>query len=574
MEWFNNLNARPRLICSFGALLVLTIGIGYLGVSSLSAANARVQALYGDMQGAIAVENMAVCKNDIARQQRDAFVRFDEPQVVAADLNATKTDAATIHDDLETAERSFASPEGKAVLANLLAVIPDYAKIVDGINEAIAGRDMATAKARLVAAGPVAAQMSAAINRAREMKEARARDGFETNNLAYRTARTLTISVAAASLLLGLILSFYIARGFSVPLSQAVVALEKVAANDLTVSLAIETNDEVGRMARALNTAVGKLNATMLGVADNAATASSSANQLAAASDAIATGAQEQAASLEETSASLEQISAAVRMSADNARKASELASGSENSFERGRDEISAVAAMAEISASSAKISEIISTVDEIAFQTNLLAVNAAVEAARAGEEGRGFAVVASEVRSLAQRSSGAAKEIKTLIQDSLRKVERGSELVNRVTQLVSQIAHTSAEQSQGIEQVNTAMTQMDQVTQSNSAQTEELSATAESLSEQATQLMEVIGAFHLDRTKAPETQTHLSHFGEPDEAMSLSLRPAARPGASRVLARRSASPARRQMVRSKPAGVTTASVARSEQSDASFEEF
>jgi methyl-accepting chemotaxis protein len=167
---------------------------------------------------------------------------------------------------------------------------------------------------------------------------------------------------------------------------------------------------------------------------------------------------------------------------------------------------------MAEINDSSAKISDIISTIDEIAFQTNLLAVNAAVEAARAGEEGRGFAVVASEVRSLALRSAGAAKEIKVLIQDSLRKVEKGTELVNksgetlqgivssvkRVADIVGEIAHASEEQSTGIEQVNSAMTQMDQVTQSNSAQTEELSGTAQSLAEQAERLLELVGTFKL----------------------------------------------------------------------------
>jgi methyl-accepting chemotaxis protein len=330
------------------------------------------------------------------------------------------------------------------------------------------------------------------------------------------------VAAATRGLLIGVLLAvafaipitMWIVRSITRPLSEAVAVLDRVGACDLSVSLDIHTRDEIGQMASALNTALDKLRSTLQEVTQSATNANSSSRELSAAAEAIASGAQEQAASLEETSASLEQITATVRQSADNAKQASQLASNSKESAERGQDVVSsAITAMEEINVASAKISDIISTIDEIAFQTNLLAVNAAVEAARAGEEGRGFAVVASEVRSLAQRSAGAAKEIKALIQDSLRKVEKGSELVNRsgetlqsivssvkrVTDIVGEIAAAAEEQSTGIDQVNTAVTQIDQVTQSNSAQTEELSSTSQALSDQSSRLLKLVAIFTLD---------------------------------------------------------------------------
>jgi methyl-accepting chemotaxis protein len=499
MSWFKNLNATPRLMISFGVLLVLTLGIGYLSIDNLSKANDRLGALYQeDMLGAMRVNDIAVARAMNGRSVRDAMLHINEPSVVAEDEKVSFAEIASIRADIEAAGKSASSSESQEVLTIMSGALPAYEQGHREIYQYIETKDLARAEARLTSVTEAAKPLFDAAARAIEIKQKHAEEKFQTNRESYQTARSMVMGASFISLVLGLILSIVIARSFSVPLGQAVAALEKVAAGDLTASLDVETQDEVGRMAKALNGAVERLNRTMQEVADNAANASSSSQQLAAASEAIASGAQEQAASLEETSASLEQISAAVRLSADNALKASDLASGSRQSADRGQEGMSAVAAMADISAASAKISDIISTVDEIAFQTNLLAVNAAVEAARAGDEGRGFAVVASEVRSLAQRSAVAAKEIKGLIQDSMRKVERGSELVNRVTQLVGEIAHTSVEQSTGIEQVNTAMTQMDQVTQSNSAQTEELSATAESLSEQAAHLLELISTFTL----------------------------------------------------------------------------
>jgi methyl-accepting chemotaxis protein len=501
MNWFKNLNATPRLMGSFGVILVLTLGISYLAVTNLSKANDRIDSLYHtDMFGMEEADGMSVDVATLARLSFHAMLNASDHAAVANDERDMQANLAELHANLDAADKHFTDKKGLEQLAIVRKAIPAYGESLQALYRALNAKDMATAKTALEAVGPYRAIIKNACDTARETKREHAEDQYQTNLASYQAARSLTLGASLASLALGILLSIVIARSFSVPLGHAVATLEKVANGDLTVTLDVDTKDEVGRMAMALNSAVERLNSTMREVVDNAANASSSAQQLAAASDAIAAGAQEQAASLEETSASLEQITAAVRLSADHARKASELASGSRNSADHSKDEMSAVTAMAEISSSSSRISEIISTVDEIAFQTNLLAVNAAVEAARAGEEGRGFAVVASEVRSLAQRSSAASKEIKGLIQDSLKKVGRGSELVNRVTQLVGEIAHTSEEQSAGIEQVNTAMTQMDQVTQSNSAQTEELSATAESLSEQSARLLELISAFTLSR--------------------------------------------------------------------------
>ncbi len=334
----------------------------------------------------------------------------------------------------------------------------------------------------------------------------------------YRSARLSLITLAAVALALGSVLAWWLTVGITRPLSQALKVAETVAQGDLTSHIESSRRDETGELLQALkdmSDSLVRIVGEVRGGTDTIATASS---QIAAGNLDLSGRTEQQASSLEETAASMEELTSAVKHNADNAQHANQLAVAASGVALKGGSAVSQVVqTMDAINSSSRKIVDIISVIDGIAFQTNILALNAAVEAARAGEQGRGFAVVAAEVRNLAQRSAAAAKEIKTLIGDSVAKVQEGSQQVaqagqtmdeivdsvKRVTDIMAEITATSQEQSSGIAQVNQAITQMDQVTQQNAALVEEAAAAAASLQEQAGNLSQVVSVFKLDRRQS-----------------------------------------------------------------------
>ncbi|HWI83614.1 methyl-accepting chemotaxis protein, partial [Ramlibacter sp.] len=418
-----------------------------------------------------------------------------------------------------------ADPEVTDTEKTLLAKIAELdaalrPKVEQALRRDASGAPASDAAALLIAqVRPLQRQLLTSLMELAAEERRRLEDEIETADASYERTRTTMIVLAGLAIVAGALMAWLATRSVTRPLAEAVAVAGAVAAGDLTREVPVRSTDETGQLMQALKAMNQSLMRIVGGVRAGTDTIASASGQIASGTQDLSQRTEEQASSLEETAASMEQLTATVKQNAEHARQADALAQSAADVAVRGGRVVGEVVdTMGTINQASRRIADIIGVIDGIAFQTNILALNAAVEAARAGEQGRGFAVVAAEVRNLAQRSAEAAKEIKGLIDDSVGKVDAGTELVGqagrtmeevvgsikRVTGIIGEIAAASQEQIAGIEQVNRAITEMDQVTQQNAALVEEASAASRSMQEQAGHLVDAVSLFKLEAGGRP----------------------------------------------------------------------
>jgi len=505
------LNIKARLSILVAVLLAFLALSGALTLHWVARGNDALATVYNDRvvplkQLKILADAYAVSMVDVAHKVRDGSLNADDGanKVTAAFGEIDKQWKAYTATYLVPAEKELvakATPLMKQADEGghkLLALI--RAKDMDGLKAF-------TAQGMYEAIDPIGDVLDQLINVQLDV----AKLEYDKSQAAYQSTVWTIVVLTTLAVVAGIGVAWYIIQSIVGPIGQAVTVAQTVASGDLTSRIEVRSTDETGQLLAALKHMNDGLSTLVSSVRNSSESIATGTSQIAIGNADLSQRTEEQASNLQQTAASMEELTATVHHNSETAQQATQLAASACATAEKGGVVVGqVVATMDTITQASKKISDIIGVIDGIAFQTNILALNAAVEAARAGEQGRGFAVVASEVRTLAQRSAQAAKEIKSLINDSVDKVDTGARLVSeagetmgeivqqvkRVTDLIAEISHATQEQSSGISQVGHAVTQLDQVTQQNAALVEESAAAAESLKHQAASLAQVVSVF------------------------------------------------------------------------------
>ncbi|MFA1685271.1 methyl-accepting chemotaxis protein [Achromobacter dolens] len=515
---FSGLRIRARLSGAFLMVALLGGAVGAFGVWGLARINDMNSQLYEvELRGLSDMKNANLQLVYAGRARNSYLAASTEAEREASrkqfDSAVRRLDALR-----DRAASYYLAPEDRQLLARFRQAQDAWKRDAEAFFTAARELPLRAKDSRAVEIEKhviaSSEQLDGVMDRLAESKEASTARSVQAGSDLYERTRLIMIALSIAGVALGMLLGGFMTRGIVQPLGQAVQAARRVAAGDLTGDIRVVTRDETGDLMIALQAMNHGLAAIVRDVRDGCEGIASAASEIAQGNADLSQRTEEQAASLEQTAASMEQLTSTVQLNASHAGQAEQLVTQASAVAVRGGNEVDGVVrTMDAISDSSRRIADITNVIDSIAFQTNILALNAAVEAARAGEQGRGFAVVAGEVRTLAQRSAVAAKEINALINESVSRVEDGArqagaagrtmrEVVASVGQavtLVREIAGASAEQSTGIGQVNQAVAQMDGVTQQNAALVEEAAAAAASMREQAGRLTQLVRRFHVD---------------------------------------------------------------------------
>ncbi len=556
---FSQLKVGTRLFAGFALLLVFLVALLLLGLNRMAGMQANIDQI-------ASVNNAQV--EQIMTMRASVFDRMIAVRnvVLLTQMHEMQTEVDRIKDGEkkfaaadETLGRLFEHPSTTEVERTLLKHVREQhaaiaAPMARGIDLGLQNKTAEATTVLIEEVRPIQRKLMGELGELAALESKLSHQASDDARAGYESAQRLMIILGVIAVLAGFAAAWFITRGLTQQLggepATAVEVASRIAAGDLDVQIDTRSGDNDSLMF-AMKTMREKLADIVRNVRNGTDTIATASGEIAAGNLDLSSRTEQQASSLEETASSMEELTSTVRQNAENAGQANQLAINASEVAQRGGTVVSEVVqTMEQINESARKIVDIIGVIDGIAFQTNILALNAAVEAARAGEQGRGFAVVATEVRSLAQRSAAAAKEIKSLIGDSVDKVESGSKLVaqagstmdevvasvRRVTDIIAEISAASQEQSAGIEQVNQAITQMDQVTQQNAALVEEAAAAADSLQEQAGNLSEIVSVFRVSgmghgssAARAPKKKPGSSVIAMPQRAKAPAAAPAVR---------------------------------------------